>query len=198
VEIGSDLMEFILASASERRQELLKRIVKDFKIVISNFDENSVNFGGSCDEYVKMLALGKAEEVAGRVKDKNIIIGCDTIVYHNGKILGKPKDEKDAYNMLKSLSESSHKVYSGIAVVNTASSVIKMDSVCTEVFFSTLSEEQIIRYIASSEPMDKAGAYGIQGNGGIFVEKIHGCYYNVVGLPLNRLYFMLREMGVNL
>lgn len=191
-------MEFVLASASERRQELLKRIVEDFKIVISNFDEASVNFGGHCDEYVKMLALGKAREVADRTKDESIVIGSDTIVYHNGKILGKPKNEQDAYNMLKSLSGSSHKVYSGIAVINTASNEIKLDSVCTEVFFSTLSEEQISRYIASAEPMDKAGAYGIQGNGGIFVEKIHGCYYNVVGLPLNRLYFMLREMGVNL
>jgi septum formation protein len=191
-------MEFVLASASERRQELLKRIVEDFKIVISNFDETSVNFGGDCDEYVKVLALGKAREVADRTKDESMVIGSDTIVYHNGKILGKPKDEQDAYNMLKSLSGSSHKVYSGIAVINTASNEIKMDSVCTEVFFSTLSEEQISRYIASAEPMDKAGAYGIQGNGGIFVEKIHGCYYNVVGLPLNRLYFMLREMGVNL
>jgi septum formation protein len=191
-------MEFVLASASERRQELLKRIVEDFKIVISNFDETSVNFGGDCDEYVKVLALGKAREVADRTKDESMVIGSDTIVYHNGKILGKPKDEQDAYNMLKNLSGSSHKVYSGIAVINTASNEIKMDSVCTEVFFSTLSEEQISRYIASAEPMDKAGAYGIQGNGGIFVEKIHGCYYNVVGLPLNRLYFMLREMGVNL
>jgi septum formation protein len=191
-------MEFVLASASERRQELLKRIVEDFKIVISNFDETSVNFGGDCDEYVKVLALGKATEVADRTKDESMVVGSDTIVYHNGKILGKPKDEQDAYNMLKSLSGSSHKVYSGIAVINTASNEIKMDSVCTEVFFSTLSEEQISRYIASAEPMDKAGAYGIQGNGGIFVEKIHGCYYNVVGLPLNRLYFMLREMGVNL
>jgi septum formation protein len=191
-------MEFVLASASERRQELLKRIVEDFKIVISSFDETSVDFSGDCDEYVKVLALGKAREVADRTKNESMVIGSDTIVYHNGKILGKPKDEQDAYNMLKSLSGSSHKVYSGIAVINTASNEIKMDSVSTEVFFSILSEEQISRYIASAEPMDKAGAYGIQGNGGIFVEKIHGCYYNVVGLPLNTLYFMLREMGVNL
>jgi septum formation protein len=191
-------MRFVLASASERRQELLKRIVEDFSIITSNFDENSVNFEGDCDEYVKRLALGKAREVSERVKGENMVIGSDTIVYHNGKVLGKPKDEQDAYNMLKSLSGNSHKVYSGIAVINTTSNEVKVDSVCTEVFFSTLSEEQINRYIVSSEPMDKAGAYGIQGNGSIFVEKIHGCYYNVVGLPLNRLHFILREMGVNL
>ena len=191
-------MDFVLASASERRQELLKRIVEDFKIVISNFDENTVDFEGDCDDYVKLLALCKAREVANRIKNETIVIGSDTVVYHNGKIFGKPKDEKDAYNMLKSLSGSSHRVYSGIAVINTASNEIRVDSVCTEVFFSTLSEEQISRYVKSSEPMGKAGAYGIQGNGGIFVEKIYGCYYNVVGLPLNRLYFILREMGVNL
>lgn len=191
-------MEFILASASERRQELLKRIVEDFEIIVSNFDETSVQFSGDCDEYVKVLALGKAREVADRLKGEHIIIGSDTIVYQNGKILGKPRDERDAYDMLRSLSGSSHKVYSGIAVINTASNEVKVDSVSTEVYFSKLTEEQINRYIVSSEPMDKAGAYGIQGNGGIFVEEIRGDYYNVVGLPLNRLYYMLRDMGVNL
>ncbi len=191
-------MKFVLASASERRQELLKRILEDFKIKISNFDETIVDFHGDCDEYVKELALSKAREVAERIQGKNMVIGADTIVFHNGKVLGKPKNEQDAYDMLKSLSGNSHKVYSGVAVIDTVTGEKRVDSVCTEVFFSKLSEEQINRYIASLEPMDKAGAYGIQGNGSIFVEKIHGCYYNVVGLPLNRLYYILKEMGVNL
>jgi septum formation protein len=191
-------MKIILASASERRQELLNRIVEDFKIVISNFDETSVQFHGDCHEYVKELALGKAREVADRSKDENIVIGADTIVYHGGKILGKPKDMQDACSMLKNLSGNSHIVYSGIAVINTAADEVRVDSVCSEVFFSELSQEQIDTYAASSEPMDKAGSYGIQGKGGVFVEKIHGDYYNVVGLPLNRLYYMLKEMGVNL
>lgn len=191
-------MNFILASASERRQELLQRIVDDFEIIVSDFDEASVQFSGSCDDYVKELALGKAREVSQRAQGENIVIGADTIVYHNGNILGKPKSEEDAFNMLKSLSGGCHKVFSGIAVINSVSKEIKVDSVCTEVFFSKLEENEIKRYIASTEPMDKAGAYGIQGYGGVFVEKIHGCYYNVVGLPLNRLYCILKEMGVNL
>jgi septum formation protein len=191
-------MKFVLASASERRQELLKKIIEDYKVEVSNFDEYSVQFNGNCEEYVKQIALGKAREVSNRLDYESIVIGSDTIVYHNGKVLGKPIDTVDAYNMLKALSGSSHMVYSGIAVINTATAEVRTDFVCTEVYFSTLSEEQINKYILSSEPMDKAGAYGIQGNGGVFVEKIHGCYYNVVGLPLNRLYCMLKEMGVNL
>ncbi|ERI90104.1 septum formation protein Maf [Clostridiales bacterium oral taxon 876 str. F0540] len=191
-------MKFILASASERRKELLGRIINEFKIIVSDFDETSINFQGHCGEYVKELALGKINAVSKNVIDDCVIIGCDTIVYHNGEILGKPKDEKDAYKMLQSLSGTSHKVYSGIAVKNTATNEIKTDYVCTEVYFSEISSSQINEYIETNEPMDKAGAYGIQGYGGIFVEKIIGCYYNVVGLPLNKLYNMLREMGVNL
>lgn len=191
-------MNFILASASERRKELLERIVKKFDIIVSDFDEASVEFSGDCDEYVKELALGKAKEVSDKTNREGLIIGADTIVYHNGNILGKPKDKEDAFRMLKSLSGSSHKVFSGLAVINSATKEVRMDSVCTEVFFSELTDNEINRYIESLEPMDKAGAYGIQGYGGIFVEKIHGCYYNVVGLPINRLYYILKEMGVNL
>lgn len=191
-------MEFILASASERRKELLSRIIKNFNIIISDFDEQSVIFDDDCGEYVRKLALGKAKTVADKLENKSIIIGSDTVVYQNGKILGKPKDDRAAFSMLKSLSGGSHEVYSGIAIINKYTNEIKTDFVCTEVFFSKLSDEDINNYIKSREPMDKAGAYGIQGNGGIFVEKIHGCYYNVVGLPLNRLYNMLKEMGVNL
>lgn len=191
-------MNIVLASASERRQELLKRIFEDFKITVSDFDESSIRFTGNCGEYVSKLALGKAQDVANKETGENIIIGCDTIVYFNDAILGKPKDKDEAIKMLKSLSGNIHKVYSGIAIVDTASGIIKTDYVCTEVCFSKLSDKQIYDYVASREPMDKAGAYGIQGKGGLFVEKIHGCYYNVVGLPINRLYNMLKEMGVNL
>jgi len=191
-------MKFILASASERRQELLSRIINDFEIIVSNFDEESVNFQGDCEEFVKELALGKVNTVSENIDDQCIIVGCDTIVYHDGKILGKPKDKKDAYKMLQTLSGNCHKVYSGIVVKNTTTNEIKADFVCTDVYFSKISSSEIDKYIETNEPMDKAGAYGIQGYGGIFVEKIIGCYYNVVGLPLNRLYNMLREMGVNL
>ena len=114
------------------------------------------------------------------------------------KVLGKPADKEEAFNMLKLLSGKIHQVYSGLAVYNTLTKELITDYVCTEVKFSTIPDEVITSYIETGEPMDKAGAYGIQGYGGIFVEKIHGCYYNVVGLPLNKLYNMLGKMGVNL
>lgn len=191
-------MGVILASASERRKELLKRIIKEFKIEISAFDEDSITFNGDCKEYVKSIALGKAQSIANKIDYSSIVIGCDTIVYHKGKVLGKPRNEEEAFNMLMALSGDMHEVYSGIAIINTETKSIVQDYVCTEVYFSKLSKEQIISYIKSGEPMDKAGAYGIQGGASIFVERIHGCYYNVVGLPLNKLYFLLRDMGVNL
>ena len=175
-------MRIILASASERRQELLKRLVSDFDIIISNFDENKVDFRGSIDEYVKEIALGKAMDVRNRVSKDSIIISADTIVTLDNKILGKPKDEKEAFKMLKSLQGKNHFVYSGIVVINT------------KVKFSNMSDEEIFQYINTKEPMDKAGAYGIQGIGGVFVESIEGCYYNVVGLPLNTLRSVLKEI----
>lgn len=191
-------MTIILASASERRQELLKRIIKDFRVIVSDFDENSITFKGDCIEYVKSLSLGKSQTIADKVETPSLIIGCDTIVYHKDRVLGKPKNEEEAFDMLMSLSGDNHRVYSGISIINTKTNKIVQDYVCTEVYFSKLSKEQIDKYIKSGEPMDKAGAYGIQGYGGIFIEKIHGCYYNVVGLPLNKLCFLLRDMGVNL
>ncbi|MCM8710363.1 Maf-like protein [Clostridium sp. SYSU_GA19001] len=191
-------MEIILASASQRREELLRRIIKDFSIIVSDFDEDSVIFNGNCEDYVKTLAFGKAMNVAKTLKNKSIVIGCDTVVYHNNKILGKPNDKEEAYSMIRALSGNVHKVYSGIALINTVSNISIIDYVCTDVFFAEISDDEINKYIHKNEWADKAGAYGIQGNAGIFVEKIHGCYYNVVGLPLNRLYNMLKEMGVNL
>jgi septum formation protein len=191
-------VRYILASASERRQELIGRILKKYDILVSDFDEDSVKFTGDCGEYVKAIALGKAKNIADKLSEHCVVIACDTIVYHDKKILGKPKNYEDAVNMLSSLSGNSHKVYSGLAVINTATNDIQTDYECTEVFFSTMSEKEVNDYVRSGEPMDKAGAYGIQGAGGIFVEKIYGCYYNVVGLPLNKLYNLLREMGVNL
>ncbi len=187
-------MKVVLASASERRQELLKRIVDDFDIIVSNFNEDEVKLKNSVSDYVKELSLGKAKDVADKVKEPSVIIGVDTIVTINNKILGKPKDKEDAFNMLSELSGNIHKVYSGIAIINTKTNEIMQDFLCTEVKFSNLTEEEIKEYIESKEPLDKAGAYGIQGKGGVFVEKINGCYYNVVGLPLNKLKSMLKNL----
>lgn len=192
--LGCEYMRIVLASASERRVELLGRLIKDFDVIVSNFDENKVLFEGSIDRYVKEIALGKALNVKRQLRDDAIIISADTIVTFEGKLLGKPKDEKDAFNILKSLQGRRHIVYSGIAVVNTATNLIKQESLATEVTFSEISDDEIMEYIKTGEPLDKAGAYGIQGIGGIFVKEIKGCYYNVVGLPLNKLKFMLKEV----
>lgn len=180
-------MEIVLASKSPRRKELLKRVVNDFKIIESDFDEDSITFNGDVEEYVKLLARGKALAVKEKVNNKSLIIGVDTIVFYNNKILGKPKNYDDAYGMLSVLSGNTHKVYSGVCIVNTENLHIESFVCETKVKFSKLIDDQIDRYIESKEPMDKAGAYGIQGVGGVFVEKIDGCYYNVMGLPINKL-----------
>ncbi len=187
-------MKVILASGSLRRQELLKRIVKDFEIKISDFNEESVEFNGDVSEYVKELALGKGKTVSDKASNDNIIISADTVVSFNGSILGKPKDKEDAFKMLSSLSGNTHEVYSGVCVINNKTGEILCDSFKTEVTFSEVESDMIIEYINGRSPLDKAGAYGIQDEGGLFVEKINGCYYNVVGLPLNGTYKMLKKL----
>jgi septum formation protein len=191
-------VNIILASASERRAELLKKITSNFKIKASDFEESDIPFSGSCGDYVMALARGKAMDITSSVKKPAAIIGCDTVVYFNGKVLGKPQDSAQAFQMLSDLSGNTHEVYTGVAVINTETQEISTEYVRTEVKFSKLSEEEINNYIETGEPFDKAGAYGIQGAASLFVEEVKGCYYNVVGLPVNKLYFMLREMGVNL
>lgn len=187
-------MKYILASASERRQELLGRIIDDFDIVISSFDENSVIFDNDIEKYVKILAEGKAKDVSNKLEGDNIIIAADTIVVLDNKILGKPKSEIDAFNTLQALSGRIHKVYSAIAVLNTKNNKLITRCLYTEVEFDNLTNEEINQYIMTKEPLDKAGSYGIQGLGGVFVKRINGCYYNVVGLPLNELKNILKEI----
>ncbi len=187
-------MNYVLASGSERRQELLHRIVDEFNIIVSDFDEDKILFKGNVDEYVVDLAKGKALSVKESLKEEAIIIAGDTVVVLDDKILGKPNNEEDAYNMLKQLSGRTHRVYSGLVVINMYNNKIEQESLYTEVKFSNLTEEEIESYIKTGEPLDKAGAYGIQGYGGVFLEGINGCYYNVVGLPLNLLNKMLRKV----
>lgn len=191
-------MKIILASASERRQELLTKLVDNFSVIISDFDEDSIEFQGHCGEYVIQLSRGKAFAVAQKIKDEAVIIACDTIVALDDVVLGKPKDREDAIDMLKKLSGRTHAVFSGLTVLNSKTQKLISDYTKTEVTFSKLTQEEIERYVDSGEPMDKAGAYGIQGYGGVFVEKINGCYYSVVGLPINQLNNILKGIGVNL
>ena len=178
-------MKFILASASERRKDLLSRIVSNFEVKISNFDEEKVEVSTNIENYVKTLAEGKAKDVALNCDNDSIIIGADTIVVIGDNILGKPKDKNHAFEMLKLLR---------VAVINNQKNIMKSECLYTEVYFSEISDDEIWRYIESGECLDKAGAYGIQGYGGVFAEKINGCYYNVVGLPLNLLNKMIKNV----
>ena len=187
-------LKFILASASERRKDLLSRIVSNFEVKISNFDEEKVEVSTNIENYVKTLAEGKAKDVALNCDNDSIIIGADTIVVIGDNILGKPKDKNHAFEMLKLLSNNVHRVYSGVAVINNQKNIMKSECLYTEVYFSEISDDEIWRYIESGECLDKAGAYGIQGYGGVGAEKINGCYYNVVGLPLNLLNKMIKNV----
>lgn len=191
-------MKVILASKSPRRHEILQKLVEDFKVVESNFDESTINFNGDVEEYVKDLSRNKAIEVSKEINEPSIVIAADTVVFQDGKVLEKPKCEDDAFSMLSSLSGNTHKVYSGICLINTEDGTVISDYDCTEVRFSDLTPRQIRNYINSGEPMDKAGAYGIQGLGGAFVEGINGCYYNVMGLPLNKLYKALEKYNITI
>lgn len=191
-------MKVILASKSPRRVEILEKIVKEFEVVQSNFDENTIDFKGDIEKYVKDLSRNKAIEVSKRLNEPSIVIAADTVVFQSGKVLEKPKNEEDAFSMLSSLSGNTHKVYSGICLINTYNDTVVTDCDCTEVRFSELNPRQIRNYINSGEPMDKAGAYGIQGLGGAFVEGINGCYYNVMGLPLNKLYKALENYDITI
>ena len=191
-------MKVILASKSPRRVEILEKIVKEFEVVQSNFDENTIDFKGDIEKYVKDLSRNKAIEVSKRLNEPSIVLAADTVVFQDGKVLEKPKNEEDAFSMLSSLSGNTHKVYSGICLINTYDDTVVTDCDCTEVRFSELNPRQIRNYINSGEPMDKAGAYGIQGLGGAFVEGIKGCYYNVMGLPLNKLYKALENYDITI
>lgn len=193
--MGCGNLKIVLASASERRKELLARLVDDFTILVSNFDESSVVYEGNIPKYVECIAENKGLEVANRVKEDSIIISADTIVTLNDEILGKPKDDEDAYSMLKKLSGKVHKVFSAVVLINTKTGKILKETLSTEVVFSDLTDEDIKKYIQTGEHKDKAGAYGIQGLGGVFVKEIRGCYYNVVGLPLNKLNEMLKKIN---
>ncbi len=162
----------ILASASQRRQELLKRILENFQIIVSDFDESSIPFKDNISSYVMNLAEGKARSVSKKImdQDNNLVIGCDTLVAFNNKILGKPKDKKDAFEMLQALSGNEHEVYSGLAILDVKSNKIIKDFVCTKVKFSKLTSLQIEKYVNTGDPMDKAGAYGIQGKAGVLLK----------------------------
>lgn len=196
---GEAMPKIILASTSPRRIEILKNLHIPFISVPSGYKENADI--KEPEKLVIKLSEGKAKSVLQNyINDDAVIIAADTIVSFNGNILGKPKDKEDAFSILKSLSGRSHDVLTGVCIYRTYNGSIKcvQDFEKTEVFFSDITDNEIKQYIATGEPMDKAGAYGIQGYGSFFVEKIIGSYYNVVGLPIEKVYNILKGMGVNL
>lgn len=191
--------QLILASASPRRKELLEHIGLQFKICVPDVDETQVERKNIPAElYVQELALLKAGAAAGMVgyKRNMLVIAADTVVFKDQKILGKPQDETQAKAMLRMLSGAEHAVYTGICVLRASDGFSVCKAVRTAVRFKKLTDDKISRYIRTGEPMDKAGAYGIQGYGATLVEGIEGDYFNVVGLPLAALAELLeREFG---
>ncbi len=182
-------MKYILASASPRRKELLGLVVPEFEIITANIEE-------TCPESVlpenrpEFLALKKAEHIA-KSHPESVVIGADTAVFSDGEMLGKPKDERDAENMLALLSGRTHKVITGCAMVKDNQK--KSFSVISEVTFYELTEKEIKEYVKTKEPLDKAGAYGIQGKGALLVKEIKGDYFNIVGLPVAELKRKLQD-----
>jgi nucleoside triphosphate pyrophosphatase len=182
-----------LASKSPRRKKLLKLIVCDFKTIHTGIIENQIK-GEKPDKMVKRLSKAKLE-AAKKENLKGIIITADTVVSINGKTLGKPKDEKEAVKMLKMLSGKKHVVYTGFSIYHSTKNVYKTDHEKTEVTFRKLNLSEIKNYVKTGSPLDKAGAYGIQDDfGAVFIKRINGCYYNVVGLPLTKLYLALEKI----
>ena len=189
-------MSIILASNSPRRRELLAQIgIRDFQILSPDVDE-TVEPGLSPARMVETLSLRKAQAAAGMAGAEDLILAADTVVALDGRVLGKPRDQEDAFAMLSALSGREHRVYTGVTVLRGGQAATEHEE--TAVAFRALSPEEIRDYIATGEPMDKAGAYGIQGVGALLVQGIRGDYCNVVGLPLFRLGRMLSGFGVKL
>lgn len=189
----NEMTNIVLASASPRRAELLWTLGVPFEVVVAGGAEPAIEAADDVAAWVESAARAKAAAVAA-IRSDAIVIGADTIVVLDGEILGKPQDEREAAVMLRRLSGRTHQVYTGLCVWRGEQA--QTSHVITQVAFRSLSDALIDAYVATGEPMDKAGAYGIQGKGSLLVEKIDGCYFNVVGLPLVRLSEMLEMIGV--
>ena len=189
-------MKLVLASSSPRRAQILRDAGFDFTIQPANVDE-SLAAGEAVETYVARIAQAKAHAVAGRALADGtpaIVIAADTVVLAGKQILAKPKDAEDARRMLRLLNATTHEVLTGLFVIRAYDGISFAHLERTRVEFIRISDIDIDAYIQTKEPFDKAGAYGIQGIGGRFVRKVDGCYFNVMGLPLSRLWEILRQM----
>jgi septum formation protein len=190
----------ILASSSPRRQELIRSLRLPYEVISSDTDE-SVDEKLSPAEIVETLSLRKAQVVCEQIASsgkKGIVIGSDTIVVFQGQVLGKPADKQDSFRMLSSLQGNTHQVFSGVACIDSQTGLSKVSHRVTNVTMKSLTDKQIHNYIATGEPQDKAGSYGIQGLGATIVEGIQGDYFNVVGLPLSLLSDLLKEFDMHI
>lgn len=187
-------MKIILASKSPRRKEILQTLGFEFEVVTADTDESSTETDPRA--LTRDLAERKGREVAKAITQKDVlVISCDTVVWCDGKILGKPKDEADATAMLKLLSGRKHTVTSGLSLSFNGKTVT--DSEDTDVYFAELSDEFIKKYVASGVTMDKAGSYAVQGVASMWIDKLDGCYFNVVGLPVRLLCRLLEQSGLD-
>lgn len=189
--------ELILASASPRRRDLLTQIGCRFSVIPSDAAED--NDRPLAPEALTIQhAAAKAGDIAARYCGPQLVLGADTVVALDGVIFGKPADKADAARMLTALSGQTHEVVTGVVLIDCQNGTTWQEAVKTRVTFHRMTNEEIEAYIASGEPMDKAGAYAIQGRGAVFVKQIEGCYANVVGLPVSTVYKILQKAGVTL
>ena len=191
------MKELILASASKRRFDLLTNTGYNFRSIISHVDESIVPVNHAEPlKYALSLAELKVRAVSCEAPENAIILAADTIVVLNGRILGKPTDENHAFTMLNALSGHMHYVYTGVSILDNAAGVTKNFCEKAAVYMSPLESEEIWSYIKTGQPMDKAGSYGIQGLGGLFVEHIEGDFFAIEGLPINKVYNALKEFAI--
>lgn len=184
------MSQLILASGSPRRKEILEQVGISFEVMKSDVEEVITKTDPA--EIVMELSRQKAEDVFGKLDDPAIVLGADTVVAYDGKILGKPEDEEDAKAMLRMLSGKKHSVFTGVTLVSKKGIESFYEETLVE--FYPMNEEEIEAYVLSGEPMDKAGAYGIQGKAAAFIKGIQGDYYNVVGLPIAKVIINLQKM----
>ena len=190
-------MRIVLASASPRRAEVLSDAGISFDVLATDVDEKRLP-DESAEAMVKRLSESKARAAGALVSgdvEPLMVIGADTVVEIEGDVLGKPGTSARARAMLERLSGKTHAVLTGVALLRLPEGIMRIEVECTQVRFAPLTMDEIDEYVATGEPLDKAGAYGIQGHGGRFVERIEGCYFNVVGLPLARVYRILQQAG---
>ena len=190
------MKKIILGSGSPRRKQLLQQIGLDFVSLPANIQED-LSALASPQELAQAIAFQKAQDVSKSL-EQGIVIAADTVVVFEGTVMGKPVNRDEAYLMLSRLNGNCHEVITGLCVLDVRDNIPDLAAELTRVFFRPLSPEEINNYLNSGEWGDKAGAYAIQGLGALLVDHIEGCYFNVVGLPLNRLNMMLRKQGVDL